>query len=91
MCLWNASLLDMNVNVAAQDSRHIEVLSQDLPCHGGVQFGSRHHAGRSPPTRDGAVLLQARQDKETTYREVASSGCCMLAVLGGGARKTCRR
>ena len=29
---------DMNINVPAQDSRHIEVLAQDLPCSAGAQI-----------------------------------------------------
>ena len=33
----NVFLRDMNINVPAQDSRHIEVLAQDLPCFAGAQ------------------------------------------------------
>lgn len=87
----NVFLRDMNINVPAQDSRHIEVLAQDLPCFAGAQLavditlrsalscnGEAHpHAA----DRDGAVLVQARQDKETTYPELASSGRCKLVVL----------
>ena len=61
------------------------------PRHGGVQLavditlrsalscdGQAHpHAA----DKDGAVLLQARRDKETTYPELASSGRCKLVVL----------
>ena len=34
----NVFLRDMNINVAAQDSRRIEVLAQDLPCFSGAQL-----------------------------------------------------
>ena len=68
-----------------------EVLAQDLPCFAGAQLavditlrsalscnGEAHlHAA----DHDGAVLVQARQDKETTYPELASSGRCKLVVL----------
>ena len=81
----NAFLRDMNVNGPAQDSRNIEVLAQGLPCHGGVQLavditlrsalscdGQAHpHAA----DHDGAVLLQARRDKETI------SGTCVFRPL----------
>ena len=81
---------DMNVNVLAQDSRQIEVLAQG-PCHGGIQLavditlrsavscvGEAHpHAA----DHDGAVLLQARQDKEATHPQLASSGRCKLVAL----------
>ena len=84
-------LRDMNVNVPTRDSRHIEVLAQNLPCFGGVQLAvditlrssltcngeARPHAAE----HDGAVLAQARQDKERVYPELASSGRRKLVVL----------
>ena len=95
----NVFLRDMNVNVPAQDSRQIEVLAQDLPCSGGMQLAvditlrsAVSCAGEAHPRvvdHDGAVLLQARQDKEATYPELASSGRCKLLVLAmetGGRR-----
>ena len=68
-----------------------EVLAQNLPCFGGVQLavditlrssltcnGEAHlHAAE----HDGAVLAQARQDKERVYPELASSGQCKLVVV----------
>ena len=36
----NVFLRDMNVNVPSRDSRHIEVLAQNLPCFGGVQLAA---------------------------------------------------
>ena len=87
----NVFLRDMNVNVPAQDSRQIEVLAQGLPCYGGIQLAvditlrsAVSCAGEAHPhaaDHDGAVLLQARQDKEATYPELASSGRCKLVVL----------
>ena len=79
------------MNVPAQDSRQIEVLAQGLPCHGGIQLAvditlrsAVSCAGEAHPhaaDHDGAVLLQARQDTEATYPELASSGRCKLVVL----------
>ena len=86
----NAFLRDMKVNVPALDSRNIEVLAQRFPCHGEVQLAvditlrSLSCDGQAHPhaaDHDGAVFLQARPDKETTYRELASSGRCKLNVL----------
>ena len=87
----NVFLGDTNVNVPAQDSRQIEVLAQGLPCHGGIQLAvditlrsAVSCAGEAHPhaaDQDGAVLLQARQDKKATYPELASSGQCKLVVL----------
>ena len=86
----NAFIRDMNVNVTAQDSRNIEVLAQGLPCHGGVRLAvditlrSARCDGQAHPhaaDHDGAVLLQARWDKETTYPELASSCRSKLVVF----------
>ena len=87
----NAFLRDMNVDVPAQDSRQIEVLAQGLPCHGGMQLAvditlrsavsCTEEAHRHAADCDGAVLWQARQDKEATHPELASSGRCKLVVL----------
>ena len=87
----NAFLKDMNVNVSAEDSRRIEVLAQDLLCYGGVQLAvdvtlrsvltgeGEAHPGAADC--DGAVLAQARHDKERTYPEIATSGRCKLVVM----------
>ena len=60
-------------------------------CHGGIQLAvdvtlrsAVSCAGEAHPhavDHDGAVLLQARQDKEATYPELASSGRYKLVVL----------
>ena len=81
----------MNINVAAQDSRRIEVLAQDLPCFSGAQLAvditlrsaltSNGEAHPQAADVDGAVLIQARHDKESTYPEIATSGRCKLVVL----------
>ena len=87
----NALLRDMNVGVAAGDNRRIEVLAQDLPCYSGAQLavdvtlrGALSANGEARPRaadEDGAVLEQAREDKETTYPELAASRLCRLVVL----------
>ena len=73
---FNALLRDMNVGVAASDARRIEVLAQNLPCFRGSQLAVdvtlRSALGCSGETQqgaadiDGAILLQARRDKETS-------------------------
>ena len=85
----------MNINVAALDSRRIEVLAQDLPCFSGAQLavditlcsaltsdGEAHQAADV----DGAVLILARHDKELSYPEIATSRCklVVLAIETGG-------
>ena len=74
----NVFLRDMNVNVPTRDSRHIEVLAQNLPCFGGVQLtvditlrSSLTCNGKTHPhaaEHDGPVLAQARQDKGVPTR-----------------------
>ena len=88
---FNASLRDMNVHVRADDERRIEVLAQDLPCFGGAQLAidvtlrsALRSSGEPQPHAadvDGAILLEARRDKEATYPELASSTRCRLVVL----------
>ena len=87
----SAFLKDLNVNVSAEDSRRIEVFAQDLPCYGGVQLAvdvtlrsvltgeGEAHPGAADS--DGAVLAQARHDKERTYPEIATSGRCKFVVM----------
>ena len=72
----------MNVGVRATDDLKIEVLAQDLPCFGGAQLALgvtlRSVVGRNCEARphaaevDGAVLLQARSDKEIRYPELTT-------------------
>ena len=88
----NVLLRDMNVNVAAHDGRRIEVLAQGLPCFNGAQLAvdvtlrcALDSAGQPRPhaaTTDGAVLEQAREDKERTYQELVGSSRCKLVVVG---------
>ena len=88
---FNAFLRDMNVHVRADDERRIEVLAQDLPCFGGAQLAidvtlrsALRSSGEPQPHAadvDGAILLEARRDKEATYPELASSTRCRLVVL----------
>ena len=73
------------------DARRIEVLAQDLPCYAGTKLAiditlraPLTSAGEAHPgaaDTDGAVLIQARRDKETTYPELAG-GRCKLVVVG---------
>ena len=87
---FNALLRDMNVRVASSDARRIEVLAQDLPCFGGSQLAVDVTL-RSPLTRsgeaqpgaaeeDGAILLQARVDKENKYPELLNGRCRLVVV-----------
>ena len=87
---FNAFLRDMNVGVRATDDRKIEVLAQDLPCFGGAQLAIdvtlRSAVGRNGEARphaaevDGAVLLQARTDKEIRYPELTTGRCRLVVV-----------
>ena len=88
---FNALLRDTNVTVLASDERRIEVLAQDLPCFGGSQLaidvtlrsalGRTGEAQPNAAATDGAVLTQARVDKETKYPEILTSGRCHLVVV----------
>ena len=81
----------MNVGVPARDGRRIEVLAQDLPCYAGTHLAiditlraPLTSAGEAHPgaaDTDGAVLIQARKDKETTHPELAG-GRCKVVVVG---------
>ena len=96
---FNALLRDMNIVVRATDNRRIEVLAQDLPCFGGAQLavdvtlrGVLSSEGEAHPHAadvDGAVLLEARRDKERTYPEVVAASRCWLVVVAieTGARR----
>ena len=88
----------MNVQVAANNQRRVEVLAQDLPCFGSMQLavditlrGVLSVEGEAHPNAadcDGVVLQQARRDKEITYPELVASRRCKLVVL---AKETGRR
>ena len=88
---FNALLRDvMNIGVRATD-RHIEVLAQDLSCFGSAQLavdvtlrGVLSSEGEPHPHAsdvDGAVLLEARRDKERTYLEVVAARRWRLVVV----------
>ena len=87
---FNALLRDMNVRVASSDARRIEVLAQDLPCFGGSQLAvdvtlrsALTRSGEAQPgaaEEDGAILLQARVDKENKYPELLNGRCRLVVV-----------
>ena len=87
---FNALLRDMNVRVASSDARWIEVLAQDLPCFGGSQLAvdvtlrsALTRSGEAQPgaaEEDGAILLQARVDKENKYPELLNGRCRLVVV-----------
>ena len=80
----------MNVRVASSDARRIEVLAQDLPCFGGSQLAvdvtlrsALTRSGEAQPgaaEEDGAILLQARVDKENKYPELLNGRCRLVVV-----------
>ena len=88
---FNAFLRDMNLGVRGDDERRIEVLAQDLPCFKGAQLAvditlrsALSASGEAQPgaaEEDGAVLAQARRDKEATYPELLTSRRCRLVVV----------
>ena len=75
----------------ANDERRTEVLAQDLPSFGVAQLtvdimlrsvlGSSGEPQPHAADVDGAVLLIARRDKETTFPELATSTRCRLVVV----------
>ena len=82
-----------------------QTTAQDLPCFGGAQLAidvtlrsALRSSGEPQPHAadvDGAILLEARRDKEATYPELVSSFRCRLVVvavetggLGVGKRHT---
>ena len=97
---FNALLQDMNVGIPSADERRIEVLAQDLPCCGGAQLAvdvtlrsPLRSTGEPHPNAadvNGAVLLQARRDKETTYPELVRSGRCSHQVALAWERRWTR-
>ena len=87
----NVRLRDLNVDVARQDERRIEVIANGLALWGGAQLAvdttlvspltsagaPRRSAGRTA----GAALALARKAKERTYPELRQSARCKLVVL----------
>ena len=87
----NVRLRDLNVDVARQTERRIEVIANGLALWGGSQFAVdtalvslRTSAGA--PRRAGgrtadAALSHAHKAKERTYPELQQSARCKLVVL----------
>ena len=81
----------MNLSVPGNDERRIEVLAQDLPCFNGAQLaiditlrsalGASGEPQRRTAEEDGAVLVQARREKEATYPELLTLRRCRLVVV----------
>ena len=89
----------MNVRVASfSDARRIEVLAQDLPCFGGSQLAvdvtlrsDLTRNGEAQPEaaeEDGAILLQARVDKENNNPELLNGRCRVVVALETGGRRS---
>ena len=88
----NAKLRDMNINVPAADQRAIEVLASGLEMNHGAQLAvditvrsAVTSCGRARPnaaTVDGAVLVEARHNKEMKYAELCEGERCRLVVVG---------
>ena len=88
---YNALLRDMNVGVAAGDSRAIEVLASGLPCFHGAQLAvditlrssitADGEARSGAATAGGATLIGARADKERKYAELVQARRCRLVVV----------
>ena len=88
---YNTKLRDMNVAVAAEDERAIEVLASGLPIRQGAQLAvdvtvrcALTADGLPTPgaaRHDGAALLRARADKERKYTELVHNDKCQLVVV----------
>ena len=88
----NAKLRDMNIDVPATDERAIEVLAFCLELNHGAQLAvditvrsAVTACGRARPNAaavDGAVLEEARQQKEVKYAELCAGDRCRLVVVG---------
>ena len=84
----NTKLRDMNVAVAAEDERAIEVLASGLPIRQGAQLAVDVTV-RCALTADGLptpgaarhALLRARADKERKYTELVHNDRCQLVVV----------
>ena len=88
----NAKLRDMNIDVPATDERAIEVLASGLELNHGAQLAvditvrsAVTACGRARPNAaavDGAVLEEARHQKEVKYAELCAGDRCRLVVVG---------
>ena len=98
----NAKLRDMNSNVPATDERAIEVLASGLELNHGAQLAvditvqsAVTACGRARPNAaavDGAVLEEARHQKEVKYELCAGDASSWSASRqeGGGAQRHSR-
>ena len=87
----NVKLVDMNIAVAANDQRAIEVVASGLPVHHGAQLAvditlrcSLTASGLPHPgaaVADGVVCRRARADKERKYTELHQGDRCRLVVV----------
>ena len=80
---FNAFLCDMNLGIHGDDERRIDFLAQDLLCFKGAQLAvdiTLRRALCTSAEEDGAVLAQARRDKEATHPDQA------MSPRGGGHR-----
>eukprot|EP00439_Symbiodinium_sp_Y106_P022490 s283_g2.t1 len=87
----NVRFRDLNVDVARQDERRIEVIANGLALCGGSQLAvdttlasplTSAGAPRRAAGRDaGAALALARKTRERTYPELRQSARCKLVVL----------
>ena len=79
----------MNVHVAATDEREVEVVAAGLPIHHGAQLAvditlRSASCGAPRPNAavvNGAVLTQARRDKEVKCSELVAAERCRLVVI----------
>ena len=93
---------DLDLPVAVNDARRLEVVVDGLPLHGGAQLAvdttlvSALHcdgtARRGAADRDGVALDEARRRKERTYPEFVQQGhrakLVVLAFEVGGCRSS---
>ena len=86
----NAYLRVMNLGVRAGDKRCVEVLASGLSCYGGAQlavditighFLSAMGTARANAGHGGALLDNARGDKERKYQELVRARRCRLVVV----------
>ena len=87
----NRLLSDYTLDVAPGDGRRIEVFASGLNLYGGVPLavdvtqrsalGINGEACLASSTVDGAILIEARLDKEDTYPKLLGSTRCLLLVL----------
>ena len=87
----NVKLREMNVTVAANDEREVEVLASGLPLEHGAQLAvdvtlrsAVTASGRACPNAavvDGVVANAARRDKERKYAELVEGLRCKLVVV----------